>query len=417
MLKHLFLPTLLIILFSSCDKDPSQIGDNMQPGSDLAEMKDTVINVATYTVSDANIASNQRSLATLGELQDDMFGYTRAMFTSQVLLSSSNVVFSDIVNVANSMKLNLRSVGYYGDTTGNKTIRVYRIKQDIYRDSIYYSNFRIDESKLELLNEKEFHVGPDSIISIEMPQDLIDEFIAEENTPYFSDNETFVEFFKGIYVEVENSLNPGFILNIDLIHSSSNLTLTYNETESYVFDITSSSSMINQFEHDYTNADPLLKNALEDSLSSGDFAFIQSLGGLKSKIKFPKINEFAYENQTIGINKAQLIITVKQNNKSLNMPPPERLNLIAITEGGMSEFLTDYKVNGSNFGGGLNSDTYQYVFNIPLHLQELVNERVDYGLYLQAANNRIYANRAVLYGGSHSEVSMEVEVLYSIYNK
>lgn len=415
MLKYFLIPLFFIAVFASCDKDPSRIGDNMQPGSDQADLYQTELGVITHTLLDDNIASNQRSLSPLGELKDQVFGNTKAMFTTQALLSSSNVDFSDIFQSVNSMKLNLRVPGFYGDTTGVKTIRAFRIDKDLFRDSTYYSGFRIEESKLNLLSETEFTIGEDSIISIELPQSLIDEFISESNATYFTDNETFLNFFKGIYVEVETSLNPGFILYIDLVHSSSCIELFYDETESYIFPITSSSTIINQFEHDYSTAEINLQTALEDTTIAGDYCYIQSLGGLKTKIFFPELFDVFDEQSIIGINKAQLIINVKHDVLSEKMPAPPNLNLIAITEDGKSEFLTDFKVNGSRFGGNLDQTYYQYVFNIPLHLQELINGRTDYGLYLLAANNRIYANRAVLYGGNHPELAMKVKILYSKY--
>ncbi len=412
----LIITTILLLIFLySCKKEPSQIGMNIQSGDEQVELVSTTLGVSAFTVSDENIASNQRSLSPLGEYTDPVFGYTKAMFTCQVLLSTGNVDFSAIVNDVNSMKLHLKYNGFYGNITDLTSIRVYRLKKDIYRDSIYYSGFTVDEHEKELLKETELITIGDSLISIDLPQELIDEFINPSNKDSFKDNESFIQFFKGIYVEADNQNNPGGgILYIDLINSTSGIELRYNDTAYYNFNITTSSSIINQFEHDYTNS-PDIINVLNDTLNNNEFCYVQSLGGLKTKIEFPElINEFK-DKDIIGIHKAQLIITIKQDADIENYPPPETLNLIAITENHKSEFLTDYKVNSEKFGGVLNSLTYQYVFNIPFHVQELINDREDFGLYLLPANNRISAGRAILYGGAHNdnELSMKLKILYS----
>jgi hypothetical protein len=244
----------------------------------------------------------------------------------------------------------------------------------------------------------------------------LEEFIDPSNVSHFNENADFIEFFKGFYITASNSLNPGNYIYLDLLSSQSNVQLYYDDTASYTFNISSNSTIINHFNHDYSQASSELQSSIEDTTVERDLVYIQSLGGLKTKILFPELSSLTDSTGVIGINKAQLIISVKEDLYGLdNYPPPSSLSLIAITESGGNEFLTDYKVNGEKFGGVYNSITQEYIFNIPLHIQELINGKADYGLYLSPLNNRIFANRAILHGNGDDEFSMKLELLYTKY--
>jgi hypothetical protein len=407
------------IIMISCDKDPNIIGINIQPGQDRIALAETTVPVTSYTLLDDNIGSSQRSLSPIGEIMDPVFGYSKSMVTFQTLLSTSNVDFSGVSNNdIDRLRLSLRYNGHYGDTTGQKTIRIFRIKKDIYRDTAYNSGFRLSESEIELLIETEMIIGQDSMINIDLPLELAYDFISPASADFFIDNESFTSYFKGIYIEADNVQSPGNFIYLDVLNSKSKMQLVYNDTATYDFNITSSSTIINQFEHDHSFGAPEMSLMINDSTNNNEISYLQSLGGLKLKIEFPELINSFDSTQIIGINKARLIINIKQDNDFDLFTPPASLNLVAITPDGMIEFLTDYKVNGSKFGGIYNSGDLQYVFNIPLHIQELLKgSREDLGLYLFPGSNRINANRVIVFGGANpdDELSMKLDILYSIY--
>lgn len=409
--------SVFIFLLYSCDKEPSKLGMSIYPGSDQAELAEVVVNVETFTQKDDRIASSQRSFSPLGKYFDPVFGMSRAMFTCQVLLSKSNVDFTDFVENANSVKLFLKHTGsLYGELDDAANIRVYRINEKIFRDSVYYSDFRISENNLELLAETKLEIGEDSIITVDLSDKLIDVFMDPQNQEHFVDNEKFIDFFKGIYVETVNTGQPGYILYLSLLHNQSGIVFNYNDDEEFIFEINVNSAIINQFDKDYSISDPYLQSVLSNDSENNTYCYVQSLAGLKTRINFEGLlSYFEDYDEIIAINKAQLKIYIKQDTDIETFTPPPTLSLIAITEQGGSEFLTDYKVNQANFGGALNSTLYEYTFNIPFHVQELINGRKDLGLHLIPLNNRIYADRAVFYGGGHNENPMKIEILYSKY--
>lgn len=135
----IYLALISALFFSSCEMEPSEIGLNLQPGSDRMDLFIDTLEVETYTVLDDSIASDERTLSPLGSYYDPLFGFVKADFFTHLRLSTANVKFSEVVNTADSLMLHLYYTGYYGDTTTPQTIRVYRVlNTDIYTDSVYY---------------------------------------------------------------------------------------------------------------------------------------------------------------------------------------------------------------------------------------------------------------------------------------
>ncbi|MDD3740475.1 MAG: DUF4270 domain-containing protein [Bacteroidales bacterium] len=404
---------LLVLGFNSCNEDDSEIGLGIIPGSDKILLYKDTIGVECYTVRDDNIATDERTLSPLGSYNDPIFGFSKASFACQARISSNNVDF-DTVEVINSLKLHLKYDSFYGDPSSSQTVNVYRLKKDIYIDSVYYSEFSLDPSEYEFLSTAPLAFNPeDSIMTIELPLSLAESFVYGDSTN-FIDNTTFNDFFKGFYVTTDNLSTGGCIYSINLVDPESKMALYYNDSAIYNFYINSKSAVINMFEHDYSTALAEIQAALNDTTALYDYCYVQSMGGLKAKIKFPELQTL-FDSTNILINKAQLKITIKSGTEEGLYLPPPKMTLVAILESGKYDFITDYKVNNLYFGGSLESDEYTYVFNIPFHIQELINGNEDYGIYLFAVDNRTKPYRSVIYANDNSDKSMKLELYYSKY--
>lgn len=409
----IFIIAIIFIVYS-CSDENSPIGLNILPNSDKFEFKSDTIKVECFTIRDSKITTDERSLSPLGSYFDPEFGFTKASFACHLRLSASNVDFSNVQKI-NGMELRLRYKYHYGDSSTNQTVRVFRIKKNIYIDSVYYENFTFSDSELEFLAEAPLVVNSaDTLVKIQMPQSLIEEFISTSNKTNFADNDKFLSFFKGIYVTTENVSSSGAIYVFDLISTKSQMVFKYNDSLSFNFLINSKSAIINMFEHDYSSASARIQNVLQDTTVNNQYCFVQSLGGLKVKLKFPQLIE-KFQNGIFGINKAQLVLNIDVSTVDTKFPPPPKLTLVRIKKDGGYDFLTDYKINNASFGGDLNQTTYQYVFNIPFHIQELVNGSSDNGLYLFATDNRTYPYRCVLHNGEDDFKAVSLRIFYSIF--
>ncbi len=400
------------LIYTSCENEDSVIGLGIIPGSDMMELICDTINVECYTVLDSRISTDERTLATVGSNMDPEFGFTKASFLFQTRTSTSNVNFSSVETVE-SIELHLKYDFHYGDDATAQTLNVYRLKSDFYIDSTYYSDHTLDESEFEFLTSLNLVIpSEDSLLKIELPMTLADEFIAAD-TSHFEDNDTFLEFFKGLYITTDDVATDGGIYNFNLYNSESRMVMFYNDSLEYEFLINTNSATFNMYEHDYSTASARVQAAIADTTMLYDICFIQSLAGLKSKLYFPELEEL-FDSTNIAINKAKLIFNLDNYSETVLLTAPN-MAMVTILEDGMFDFVTDYKVNTANFGGAFNSTDNTYSFNLPFHIQELVNGNTDYGLYMFAAENRTKPYRSIIDNNQTDGSGIQLEIYYSKY--
>lgn len=393
---------LFFIFLLSCQKDPSEIGLVLQEENEIINGStfDTV-SIHAYTCFEDSITTDERTYALLGSYVDPVFGYTEASFITQMRLASSNVSFGSNP-VADSMVIYLDYRSYYGDTTVPQSFEVYEIENSIYLDSTYYSNFNAEDlipSQNKIATVTYYPRPNDSCLAIKLDSTFAQK-IASAPAESLKDNNAFLNYFKGFYFKALQNNQQASIIYFNLLSNKTKITLFYkndNEPKKYDFLINSSCARINLFKHDYTNSTFYLN--INDSTASDSLLYLQAMAGLKVKIKFPFIKQFAQQPQKAFV-KAELIIPFYENDNTESMyKKPTKLLLVAYNKDGQYEFLPDYYVGSSYFGGEYNSQTKEYRFNITRYIQRLAYQNVsDYGLALFVADNRISANRVIVKG-------------------
>lgn len=400
------------LLFSSCENEDSALGLGIIPGSDMMDLICDTINVQCYTVLDNNIATDERSLATLGSYIDPEFGFTKASFLFQTRISSNNVDFSEVEQIQ-SLELHLKYNFHYGDKTTPQTLNVYRLLNDVYIDSTYYSDYKPESTDIEFLTSLSIDIPEeDSLFIITLPIELANEFVNADSSN-FADNDVFIEFFKGLYLTTDDVSSGGCIYDFDLYDTESRMMLNYNDSLEYEFLINSNSATFNMFEHDYSMASADVQAAIADTTQSHNSCYIQSLAGLKMKLYFPEL-ETLFDSTNIAINKAKLILNLEDYDETIYVTSTD-LAMVSIQEDGLYDFVTDYKLNTTNFGGEFNSTDNNYTFNIPFHIQELVNGNTDYGLYLFSSENRTKPYRSIFDNNQTDGQGIQLEIYYSKY--
>lgn len=401
----------LLISFTACETEPSEVGIGLQPGSDKIILATDSLSVFTRTVRDSSVATDERSLSLLGSYVDNDFGQTDASFISQLLLSTGNVSEDATIDV-DSMALVLNYDSYFGDTLAEIQFNLYQILDtDFNLDSTYYSDYNVN-SNLRTLGTFSFSPRPsnDTITFTISDSEFLSIF---SNNEIYSDNEIFLNAVKGLYFEIIPSGTPGGCISyFDLLSDDSRMIMYYNNSETYDFLINNNSVRINLFDHDYSNAAPEIQAAINNQTENQEYAFIQSAAGLKTELRIEdtdKLNAILEK----GINRAQLQVTVASDYFN-SSDIPEQLTLVYKNNEGLYEFLTDYKVSSSHFDGEYNEDG-SYTFNIPLYLQDLLNGNliVDNYLSLFALDNRTSANYGAIYGGAHPDFPLQIKIITS----
>ena len=414
------------VFFSSC-KDPEELGLEVQPTSDqLLVIKTDTATLFTKTVKEDSLNSNGIALQLLGSYNDPVFGRSDAGFFAQVVLglSPSFGSASDVL-IADSLILSMAYAGYYGDTNTTLTAHVYRLNEDL-GDSAYYTDKIFTYDANDLSGNFSFKPKPNGQAALRIPlsQTLASDLVALNGQNQFTDNASWLQYFKGLYVKTDPELGigSGSISYFDLFYNSnSKLTLYFrkitsaNDTtfQKYEFSL-STFKLINHQEHFYNGSATDVGHQLSDATWKDSLNYIQAMAGVKVKITMPYLKHFT-DSGNIAVNKAELLIPVQEGSTDIYSPPVKlRLIQIGVSASGGDTILTDAYEGSSYYGGVYNGDEHAYKFNIARTIQRILDNKVsDYGLYLEVSGSVIQANRAVINSPKNLISPMKLTLFYT----
>jgi len=406
--KRFFFLALIFFIFHSCDES-SQLGLEVQPSSDKIEIflnnfsqNDSLPAFVISTESVDSLRSDETSSLLLGHIYTDpVFGENIGAFVTQIALSESNI---DLGNnpVVDSVVMSYSYSGYYGDLSSITEIAVNYSDLDIYKDSVYYSNYQFSGSPSgseDLLLD--FTISPDTSTSPILKMTLdnsIGQQILDIGNSGLLDNETFQENF-GLLWFNEYSPTPNSIIYLNPSGSNSNFTVYYHnsssDTLSLSFVLDGDAARINLF-----NDKPLSNLVMDPS-----YSYLQSMAGYKSKISLENLNSIKEDLDGKAINKVTLSFNV---NDDSSYPPHENLSLVRVDSAGNNVFLADLSIEGaSHFGGQYLNGGYE--FNISRYFNNMLNNAAYTNeLYLLSSGGAVNANRTII-----DNNSIVISILYS----
>lgn len=422
---YLYLLFLFIIILQGCEKEFSPIGLNTQPPEDKIIIKyDTTELILSYTFFHDSVRSDEQVMSNnlLGCYVDPVFGTAKADIITQIRLPFSDVSFGDDIQ-ADSAVLYLKKTDYYGTSYYIDNIKVFQISNSfsatdtICYDSAYYSNFNVENyydpsADLVVATHRD-----SNILAIKLSPDFTNYLISADSTD-LEDNDSFLKYMQGFYIESKRVYSGGTIDVFDLLSLSSGLTLYYRDSVSsgpdridtleFDFTINNNCVRINKFDFDYSNTS--FYSTMDDTTIQDSVVFLQSMGGVRVKIHLPEI--FHWNDSSIAVNKAELVLPVENNDLTINeYTPPDKLSLYALTSDDMYETLADAS-DAEYFDGNYHSDTKTYRFNIARYLQQLINgEKENYGMVLRSPYMS-KSHRVVLTSGNNSE-RMRLYIIYT----
>ncbi len=418
---------LATTVVNSCKKDTSAVGLGFI-GDQLQTVFTDTTTLVTHTVADDSVRTSNTSGNLLGSYQDPLFGRCEASFFTQFTLSTASPGFG-ANPVVNRAYLSFAYKGYYG-TFEKQTVKVYQLISDMSTDKVYYSGDSVEYYQQEI-GSLTFYPQPkynssiadDSLkpqLRIPLSNAFGQQLLAGTAADYVS-HTSFVKYFKGLYVKVENPGQPsgtGCIMYFDLgDKDNSKISVTYNGNQTYDFPISGNCARFSRYKHDYTATSMAPQLASKDSLQQQE-VYVQAMAGLKTKIYLPYLKHYT-DSGKIAVNKAELIIRADPSKITSDYPEPYRLFALASDSTGKELIITDYYEGDSWYGGTFDAANNQYVFNIARHVQRLLDgKQKDYGLFLVANLNAITANRVVLGGGDPSSpYKMRLKLTYTKYKK
>ncbi len=431
---------LFILLFPlaalvGCNEQ-SSIGVEILPAGDLINVKSIIIkdDVSAFTHNEQLIRTNEPRYSLLGSFTDSLFGNTNIDFAAQFRLFE----FPDFgTNAqADSIRLYLYYRLVYGDTITPQKFSVYELESPLDVDADYTQDVDLKSLASDfLLGEIEYipRISIDSAtadtfyqaISIPLDISLAEKLISADSMQMVN-NDVFLEYFKGLYIETEKiNEQGGTILSLETTSSNvfqgSAVAMFYHNddlqselggdsAQIWPYIISRYSARVNRIEHDYTNApfyDNLNSETVQDSL-----IYIQATGGLKSKIRIDDLSSWA-DSANTAINKAELIFEVDTAASQVSkFPPPAQLLFTVIDSADVERLPIDYVFSPAYYGGGLQED-YTYHFNITQHLQKIIEGTAENrGFFLTPAQKNNQANRVVIKGGT-SNAGIKLIITYS----
>jgi hypothetical protein len=138
------------------------------------------------------------------------------------------------------------------------------------------------------------------------------------------------------------------------------------------------------------------------------------MAGLKIKISFPFLKHFL-DSGSILVNKAEIKISAKPSTVPYSLPPT--MLLVSKNQSGSIIFPIDYYEASGYYGGGLNSTSDGYSFNVARHIQQYLNGTVTSSdFYLIISGSGVSANRGLIYGGSNSQNKLKLSLFYTKLN-
>ena len=387
-MNKIFSLSLIIGLVAIACSDPNTIGLEVQPTSDAIIISDTSSFSwqNSYTESEDSLRTDEALNLILGKIVDSKFGVNRGSFYTQILLTENNTNLGTNPLV-DSVILSYAYSGYYGDLEEFTSIEVNQISQDIYKDSIYYSNsFEIDFNSADFFDA--FSLSNDSAnpsLRVKLKNDFGQDILNLGNDA-LKDNETFLQEFKGISVLAEASntmlyLNPNGTNSYLKIYYHNNESGT--DTLSLDFELGGDAARVNLF-----NSKPT------SNLSQDDKIYIQSMAGYKVKISINNTESIKSLLEGKVINKVTMSFDVESGSQ-LEYEAHQKLVLVRVNEEGDNVFLSDFTIEGeAHFGGNLENDKYE--FNITRYFSELLQNDSYKELYLLPAGAAVNANRTIL---------------------
>lgn len=424
---RLALPVIVLSIFllAACSK-PEFGSELLNPADGVNLLADSTRAVKTSLEREDSVKTDELSMNLLGEINDPLLGNVSAGFFAQLRMSGSNLSFGNAAQADSLVLVLPYNGGYYGDISsslGMQQISVYRLTESIYIDSSYYSNDTLAYQAIPIGNSGPVKPSPtDSVwlygkkqrpqLRIRLSDELAQEFL--NNTANFTDNSTFLQFFKGIYVKsnlIDNQPGNGAVFDFRLT-SGAGVELHYrNETSDSLlvaFNINENSARFTTFKRKYSQE---VLDLITNPMLAQEKTYAANMAGLRTRIDFPNLMSWKGKRKLL-INKARLIVPLDPESID-KYPANPLLSLLTKDSTGALQNTLD-NLSGVDYAGGtLDNEKKTYTFNIARHLQAILDGTIkDNGLFIQPVGTAVSSYRVKLNGGGNLQNPVRLELLY-----
>jgi len=418
----LLISFLLILAMFSCKKDPYEIGYDLLPPSDTLNVLTTdTCTVEAFSERQDSVRTDKISSLIMGSMIDPVFGKSTVGFYSQVRLSSEEIDFGKNP-VLDSVVLMLFYKGYYGDTLTRQNVKVYEISDNFSYDSIHFSNQHLAVYPTVLADQdfvpnffdsvtvyKE-KLAPHLRINLTKQTSYLGQKILAAPAAALASNAAFIKFIKGLYVTASPVSNKGAILNFSIANGLSKMVVYFHDGDdpahdslNYDISLNESCARFVHVDHNgYVDASQDLKRQIlnHDTALGINKLYLQGMGGVKIKLKFPYMKTFA-KGKVVALNDAVLML--QNTDPDTTFAPPSTLTMVRQDSIGRIGYLVDENEGSAYFGGTYDETKRSYFFRITQHLQNVLQNSYanKFDLYIMVntpVTSAFSPNRVILNG-------------------
>lgn len=414
----IFIVILMITSVFSCKKKPTQVGLEI-PG--LSEMDlnydDSTVTLSAYTVKRDSMNTTKTTYFVLGNINDPNFGITRAAFNTNFRLETTAPNFG-YNPVADSICLQLKYTGIWGDSSAEFTLHVYALEERLKanNDTSYDASSVVDYNPIPI-GTKTFvpnltdsvmigNVTYSALLTIRLDDVFAENMLAD--TSFFKTNESFMDKFFGLRVEVDEvNKTFGSMMYFSPLAAETKMTLYYTNADtssSFDFVINQNCTWFNNYYQEYLNADLQFEfPSHQDSVSAMERLYLQPFIGTRVQLDF-KGFDVLRNKENIALNEVKLLL-FNEYDYDATIPPPKQLFIYAEDEDGKMSMIAD-ATSSAYFDGCFNKSLNQYSLRITRYFQQrLMNPMMDQDkIYLQIFGGAYQANSVVLKGNSFASI-------------
>lgn len=439
--------TLLISLFilSSC-KNPAGIGLDNNPGDSFYGTLNDTLTLSTVTLRDdsarsvTRLGSNNSNIPAIninqlpfGYYKDPVFGETQANIALAILRPESGDIRLPQNAEIDSAVLVIR---YGNSLVADSLPSTYQIKvkqlEEVYSPTtIYYStkSWNVKSEDIGSLQARRFNIkdsinvtvrgskGQDSTVKRypELRVRLNNSFIASLLSPTLdsatvNSESGFLNHAKGLYLTVDKNAQQGLgglttlsPTNPQGSESPNFMEVTYRVTDAEgdtdtltkLFPIplpTANSTTGTPFMYMSASISRIFSSAIQSQLATPNVnqttVYAQAMGGLRTKVSFPYIDQL--KGKKIAINRAELVVYIDEDNSSSTGTPAPRLTLYRKDVSGNnqpipdgdSRYLADPRSQFAAagpyaFGGFYDDKQKRYIFALTSFIQDVILGKVQ----------------------------------------
>lgn len=437
----LWVLTPVLIALAACN-DPTVIGSDLLSGDQLdISFTDTVTVRALTLPGDSLVTFDPSSSASelgnfpFGNFSDPIFGKVSASIFAQINMNTSRPNFSGSTIDSVVLILPYNPDYAYGRVIDPFDMEVWELAESMYDSVTYYStdSFSVKSMPIATLT---FTPNLEDSVTVIVPADTLKTEILpphlriklENGFPHdflldtanFADRETFLNFFKGIWLNPGSMSQNAGLLNFDMRNSMTGIRVYYHENadttyRQYLFPIFSGNPVSAHYTHDHSAA--LLAPFISSPDLGDSLLFLQGLGGLKLEVEIP----FVESLEGIIVNKAELVLPIVELLEDNPVfEPVQQIFATEMTSDTTRRAINDitFSVNrlGEDFGelfGGVVTSDGEYRLNISSQLQDMIRGEAGSKILLTVYLNPEIASRVVLGGPGNSQAKAKLRLSFT----